>query len=104
MGVVIGTLRYIEQMVSRDLLYSTGNSTQYFVVTGVPIVTQQVMNLTSSHKDVGWIPGLTQWVKDLALPKTVAQVADAAQIRLLLWLWYRLQLQFGNFHMLQVHP
>ena len=36
--------------------------------TEVPIVAQQVKNLTSIRKDVGSIPGLTQWVKDLELP------------------------------------
>ena len=35
---------------------------------------QQVGNLTSIHEDVGSIPGLTHWVKDLEL----------------LWRWYRL--------------
>ena len=33
---------------------------------GVPVVAQQVKNPTSVHEGVGSIPGLAQWVKDLA--------------------------------------
>ena len=39
--------------------------------SGVPTVAQQIKNSTSIHKDVGSIPGLTQWVKDLVLPWAV---------------------------------
>ena len=34
---------------------------------GVPIVAQQVKNLTRIHEDTNLIPGPTQWVKDLML-------------------------------------
>ena len=36
--------------------------------TAVSIVASQVTNLTSMHEDTGSIPGLAQWMKDLALP------------------------------------
>ena len=36
--------------------------------TGVPVVAQRKQIRLGTVKVAGWIPGLAQWVKDLALP------------------------------------
>ena len=35
---------------------------------GVPVVAQWLKNPPRNHEVVGSVPGLAQWVKDLALP------------------------------------
>ena len=51
-----GALEELKQMQSQEGL-----------LRGVPIVAQQVKNLTSTYEEVGLIPGPVQWVRDMAL-------------------------------------
>ena len=41
------------------------------LAAGVSTVAQRLTNPTSIHEDVGSIPGLAKWLKDLTLPSTV---------------------------------
>ena len=41
---------------------------QFKVIRGVPVVAQWLMNPTRNHEVAGLVPGLAQWVNNLALP------------------------------------
>ena len=59
---------------------------------------QRLTNPTSIHEEVGLIPGLVQWVKDLALPRAVMYVADVA------WIWHCCGCVTGQGLQLRLEP
>ena len=60
-------------------------------IFGVPVVAQQVKNMTSIYEDMCLIPGLAQWIKgsSVAVSCSVGHSLDLALLRLWLWLWQR---------------
>ena len=53
---------------STDETSQNGSEQKQNTKFGVPVVAQWLMNPTRHHEVAGLIPGLAQWVKNLALP------------------------------------
>ena len=60
------------------------------MMLGVPVVAQWVKNPAGIHGDVGSIPGLGQWLKDLVLAVNCGVGYRRGSDLRLLWLWCRL--------------
>ena len=50
---------------------------------------QWLTNATRNHEVAGLFPGLTQWVKDPALPVSCGVGRRCGSDLVLLWLWHR---------------
>ena len=71
-----------------DITYTTVTIVNKYYI-GVPVVAQWLTNLTRQHGVVGLVPGLAQWIKDLALPVSYGVGRRCGLDPKLLWLWCR---------------
>ena len=66
-----GTERVVQEVDVRVLIHGSRKRRETSGeghIPGVPFLAQQLMNLARINDDVGLIPDLTWWVKNLALP------------------------------------
>ena len=76
-GDIAGSTDMVSALVELTLWEQREESSEYATwlkrhFPGVPVVAQWLTNPTSNHEVSGLIPGLAQWVKDLALPQAAA--------------------------------